>query len=110
MFRPGTKRQNLTAIRLHQSAEQQGCANFEDMNTRAFEEALQRQAIFELAIALIVLIALFWATYSVIKAGVRDGIIEAGPRTRTHEKPAAPPGYRWALVKETAQTEDIRAD
>ena len=26
------------------------------------------------------------------------------------EKEPAPPGYRWALVKETAQTEDIRAD
>ena len=80
------------------------------MNTKALEEALQRQAIFELAVGIIVLIALFWATYWVIKTGVRDGIIEARPRTRTHEKPAAPPGYRWALVKETAQTEDIRAD
>lgn len=80
------------------------------MNTKALEEALQRQAIFELAVGIIVLIALFWATYWVIKEGVRDGIIEARPGTRTHEKPAAPPGYRWALVKETAQTEDIRAD
>ena len=80
------------------------------MNTKALEEALQRQTIFELAGGIIVLIALFWATYWVIKAGVRDGIIEARPKTRTHEKPAAPPGYRWALVKETAQTEDIRAD
>lgn len=80
------------------------------MNTRALEEALQRQAIFELAIALIILIALFWATYWVIKAGVRDGIIEAGPRQRTHEKPAAPPGYKWTLVKESAHTEDMRAD
>lgn len=80
------------------------------MNTKAIEEALQRQAIFELAVGLVVLIGLFWATYWVIKAGVRDGIIEATPRGRTHEKPAAPPGYRWALVKETAETEDIRAD
>lgn len=80
------------------------------MNTRAFEEALQRQAVFELAVGLIVLIVLFWATYWVIKAGVRDGIIEAGPRQRTHERPAAPPGYKWALVKEAEHTEDLRAD
>lgn len=80
------------------------------MNTRAFEEALQRQAIFELALGLIVLIALFWATYWVIKAGVRDGIIEAAPRQRTHERPPAPAGYKWALVKESAHTEDMRAD
>ena len=80
------------------------------MNTKALEEGLQRQAVFELAVGLIVLIALFWATYWVIKAGVRDGIIEAGPRQRTHERPAAPPGYKWALVRENAHTEDIRAD
>lgn len=80
------------------------------MNTRAFEEALQRQAIFELAVGLIVLIALFWATYWVIKAGVRDGIIEAGPRQGTHARPAPPPGYKWALVKDEAHAEDMRAD
>lgn len=80
------------------------------INVQQLETQMQRLAIFELALTIIILIALFWATYWVIKAGVRDGIIEAGPRNRTHQKPAAPPGYRWALVKETAQTEDMRAD
>lgn len=80
------------------------------INVQQLETQMQRLAIFELALTVIILIALFWATYWVIKAGVRDGIIEAGPRNRTHQKPAAPPGYRWALVKETAQTEDMRAD
>lgn len=80
------------------------------INLRQLEMEMQRAIIFELAVAIAILIVLFWATYWVIKAGVRDGIIEAGPRQRTHEKPAAPPGYKWALVKETAQTEDIRAD
>ena len=80
------------------------------IKVQQLETQMQRLAIFELALTVIILIALFWATYWVIKAGVRDGIIEAGPRNRTHQKPAAPPGYRWALVKETAQTEDMRAD
>lgn len=80
------------------------------VNLQQLEAQAQRAAIFEIAVTTAVLIILFWATYWVIKAGVRDGIIEAGPRNRTHEKPAAPPGYRWALVKETAQTEDMRAD
>ena len=80
------------------------------IKVQQLETQMQRLAIFELALTIIILIALFWATYWVIKAGVRDGIIEACPRNRTHQKPAAPPGYRWALVKETAQTEDMRAD
>ena len=80
------------------------------IKVQQLETQMQRLAIFELALTVIILIGLFWATYWVIKAGVRDGIIEAGPRNRTHQKPAAPPGYRWALVKETAQTEDMRAD
>ena len=67
-------------VRVPKCLSMNRCARFRRMNTRAFEEALQRQAIFEIAVGLIVLIALFWATYWVIKAGVRDGIIEAGPR------------------------------
>ncbi len=83
------------------------------MNTKAFEIALQRQAAFELAIGLIILIALFWATYWVIKAGVRDGIKEAEPWYRgrtTSGRPPAPDGYKWALVKDTTNTEDMYAD
>jgi len=79
-------------------------------NMRQLETEMMRAALFEFAIGVILLILLFWATYWVIKAGVRDGIKEAGGGRRTHEKPPAPPGYKWALVKETAHTEDMRAD
>ena len=46
---------------------------------------MTRAAIFEITLSIIVLIVLFWATYWVIKAGVRDGIIEAEKRTRRRE-------------------------
>lgn len=83
------------------------------INLRQLETEMLRAAIFELSIAVIILIALFWATYWVIKAGVRDGIREATPWYRGAATPArqvAPDGYKWALVKETAHTEDMRAD
>lgn len=44
---------------------------------------------------LILLILLFWATYWVIKCGVRDGIREANGERRLPSQPVAPPGYRW---------------
>lgn len=80
------------------------------IDLKQLELEMQRAVIFEIAFTIIVLIVLFGALYWVIKSGVRDGITESGSRQRTHEKPAAPPGYRWALVKETATTEDMRAD
>ncbi|MBS0483623.1 MAG: hypothetical protein JSS06_00150 [Proteobacteria bacterium] len=69
-----------------------------------------RALIFEAAVGVIVLILLFWATYYVIKAGVRDGIREAGEGRRAQSKPTAPTGYRWALVKDETTGQDIHAD
>lgn len=83
------------------------------IDLQQLEANMVRAAIFELSIGLIIMIALFWATYWVIKAGVRDGIREATPWHRGAATPArqtAPEGYKWALVKETAHTEDMRAD
>lgn len=69
------------------------------MNLHALETAVLRAAILELLIGIIVLIVLFWATYWVIKAGVRDGIKEAHARRgRRADTPIAPPGYRWTLI------------
>lgn len=77
---------------------------------RQFENALIQWAIAELAVGVIVLILLFWATYWVIKAGVRDGIREADSERRTPRQPVAPPGYRWTLVEDTKPDLDMRAD
>ena len=83
------------------------------INLRQLETEMLRAAIFEFSIGLIIMIAPFWATYWVIKAGVRDGIREATPWHRgaaTPTRQIAPDGYKWALVKETAHTADMRAD
>lgn len=80
------------------------------MNYQQLQEMAIRAMLFEAAVGVIVLILLFWATYWVIKAGVRDGIREAEGNRRTHERPAAPAGYRWTLVKDSANAEDMRAD
>lgn len=83
------------------------------IDLQKLEAEMARAVIFEIAISIIILIVLFWATYWVIKAGVRDGIREANPWHRSQvqtSQPRAPDGYRWALVKETAHTEDMRAD
>lgn len=80
------------------------------MNIQQLEQMAIRALLFEIAVAVIVLILLFWATYWVIKAGVRDGIREAGEGRRTQSKPTAPTGYRWALVKDEATSHDMHAD
>lgn len=84
------------------------------MNTtvllRDIERAGAQALIFEIAITLIVLIVAWWLTYWCIKNAVRDGIKEATPRRNTHERPAAPPGYKWALVKESIDNQEMRAD
>lgn len=82
------------------------------INLQQLEADLTRQAIFEGSIAIIVLIALFWATYWVIKAGVRDGIKESRPWHTGAQStmPPTPPGYKWKMVREQAHTVDMRAD
>lgn len=80
------------------------------IDLQQLEVEMARAMLFQLSITIIVLILLFWATYWVIKAGVRDGIREATPWHRGSAQPTPPAGYRWTLVKETAITEDIRAD
>ena len=83
------------------------------INLRQRETEMVRAVIFELSISFIILTLLFWATYWVIKSGVRDGIKEATPwhqGAATPTRQAAPEGYKWTLVKETAHTEDMRAD
>lgn len=45
---------------------------------RNLELEMQRQAIFEIAFLLIVLIVSCWLTYWVIKCAIRDGIRESG--------------------------------
>ncbi|WP_315531992.1 hypothetical protein [Delftia acidovorans] len=77
---------------------------------RALEGALVRNALAELIITIVILAALFWATYYVIKAGVRDGIREAGEDRRVSARPQAPPGYKWTLIKETATAPEMHAD
>ena len=49
------------------------------INLRQLETEMVRAVIFELSISFIILTLLFWATYWVIKSGVRDGIKEATP-------------------------------
>ena len=66
--------------------------------------------VFEIAVGLALIILLFWATYYVIKAGVRDGIREAGTRQPVAQRPSAPPGYKWAMVRDVSAVEDMRAD
>lgn len=80
------------------------------INMRQLEIEMARAALFELAVGIIILIVLFWASYYVIKAGVRDGIRESGLRNQPGQRPAAPQGYRWALVPETEHTKELRAD
>jgi hypothetical protein len=82
------------------------------MKDLAFERAMnamQRTALLEFAISIFILIVLFWATYYVIKAGVRDGIRESGLRERSNRQ-MAPHGYKWALVKEFADTKPMHVD
>lgn len=82
------------------------------IDLQQLEVEMVRALIFQLSISLIVLILLFWATYWVIKAGVRDGIREATPLHKTPAQssmPPAPPGYRWTLTRDDA-THDMRAD
>lgn len=47
------------------------------MNLQALQAEFQRQAIFELAIFLILTMVGFWITYIVIKTAIRDGINES---------------------------------
>lgn len=86
------------------------CANFILMKSQTFEHALMQAMVFEIAVAIALIILLFWATYCVIKAGVRDGIRESGLRHQSTQRPSAPPGYKWALVRNTAVVEDMHAD
>lgn len=46
------------------------------MNLNALEAAMARQALFELAIAFVLLIGIFWVMYVLTKAAIRDGIKE----------------------------------
>jgi hypothetical protein len=84
------------------------------MNVDAYIRNLQelgiRILIFEISVTIAITIIVFWLTYHCIKAAVRDGIKESGINKRTHEKPPAPPGYRWALVRETEHSQELRAD
>lgn len=80
------------------------------MNIQALEQAMLRAVIFEIAVGIAVLVLLFWATYWVIKAGVRDGITEAMPRMRNNQRPSPPHGYEWRLTRIEATGEDMRAD
>jgi hypothetical protein len=75
-------------------------------------ETMVRLALFQLSMAIVILIALLWAAYLVIRAGVRDGIREAQPRERRpiNTMPATPPGYKWTLTKDDAPDHHIRAD
>lgn len=80
------------------------------MNTKAFEQAMMQAVIFEIAAGIAITILLFWATYWVIKAGVRDGIREANLRSTPPARSMAPHGYKWALVPEEAQPLDLKAE
>lgn len=75
------------------------------MNMNQLEIAVTRAAIFEIVVSVIVLIALFWGTYWVIKAGVRDGIIEAEKRTRWRDAVR-----RSEPITNSDRLPDMRAD
>lgn len=47
------------------------------MDVKAFEMAMAREMLFELAVGLIALILSIWITYLVIKNAIRDGINES---------------------------------
>lgn len=48
------------------------------MDIRALEIAVQREAIFSLAVLIVLTIAMIWITYVIIKNAIRDGIRESG--------------------------------
>lgn len=48
------------------------------MNLHALQAEMQRQALFELGVLLIVLAIACWITYAILKAAIRDGIRESG--------------------------------
>ncbi|MGB6101704.1 MAG: hypothetical protein WBG44_12650 [Comamonas sp.] len=56
----------------------QPCGMIAAMNTNAIQTELTRVALFELAIGLILLIALIWISYVLMKNAIRDGIRESG--------------------------------
>ncbi|MFI8616133.1 hypothetical protein ACIGHN_11550 [Acidovorax sp. NPDC077693] len=84
------------------------------MNVDAYISNLEtlaiRAVIFEIAVTISITIIMFWLTYFCIRAAVRDGIVAATPRTRSTGQASPPAGYKWTLVKDEANIDDIRAD
>lgn len=74
------------------------------MNLHALQTEMQRQAIFELGILLIVFAITCWITYAVLKAAIRDGIKESG----LIETWAAT--VRRTQVEETKHLPEMRAE
>lgn len=81
-----------------------------DVNLQRINDAMIRAALFELAIGIAVIIVMCWLTYVVFKAAIRDGIRESGLGERMSAKQMAPPGYKWALVKEFSDTTPMHID
>lgn len=81
-----------------------------DTTFKAIEEAMLRAALFQLAVAIAITILMFWLTYLVIKAGVRDGIRESGLRAPATTERPAPAGYRWTLTKDFEDTKPLTID
>lgn len=81
-----------------------------DIQLQRINEAMIRAALFEFAVGIIVLIIMFWLTYAVFKAAIRDGIKESGLSERMSTKQTAPPGYKWTLVKEFVDTKPMHVD
>ena len=80
------------------------------MKIEALERAVMQALIFEIVVGLALLVLMFWATYYVIKAGVRDGIKESGLRPQQGQRSSPPPGFRWELVRDVKAMDDMRAE
>jgi hypothetical protein len=75
------------------------------MDTRAFEAAMLRAQLFELAVIGVVLIVTIAIWYFVMKAAIRDGIQESGIVQALNRSAGRTP-----TMGEPAQLPDMRAD
>ncbi len=59
--------------------------------------------IIELLVLIAATVALLYVSYVLMKNAIRDGINESKLRVDQPKQQMAPPGYKWALVKDPQQ-------
>lgn len=81
------------------------------MNVQNWQIEIERAMAWYTVVSIAFTIIGFWILYAVLKAAIRDGINESnmGRPALGNKQPAAPIGYKWALVKDEVPMEDIRA-